>query len=181
MKNISGDLSTRNTIRSLRQGARSRFQRGARQPCASRTVQPKARTVRCVAGKAPLLRLGHEPSSPESQTVRSTTEGIVKRYTTNDWRPAQSREPSTPPQRTPPDVTPPMIDVQIGANNKQQGTIATTIITNGISGFFVFILSATMFHGSEICQLCRMTKLQINDNWIYNDDLRSSQLSGSVK
>ena len=46
------------------------------------------------------------------------------------------------------------------ATDKRQGTIITTIITNGISGFFFFlIMRATMFNGSEFCQLCGIIKL----------------------
>jgi hypothetical protein len=58
-----GDLSTRRALRSLPQGARSRFQQGGRRPCAiaDRPVLCVDRLVQRREGAAPL---------PRSQTVR---------------------------------------------------------------------------------------------------------------
>jgi hypothetical protein len=43
---------------------------------------PKLRTVRCDAGKTPLLRPGRGPSGPKPRTVHAAAEGTARRYST---------------------------------------------------------------------------------------------------
>ena len=65
------DLSIWSTLRSLTQGRDLGSCEEEDDPVPSRTVLPRARTIRRDAGKEPLLHLGRGPSGPKLWTVHA--------------------------------------------------------------------------------------------------------------